>query len=83
MEIVRISRVAPTESSMTMSTKTQPSMKLFAVGVAAVLVLVITGFRWVAVVLVVLGGAAALWGIEAARRTARLPGKDRAPDGQR
>jgi uncharacterized protein with HEPN domain len=54
-----------------------------AVGVAAVLVLVITGFRWVAVVLVVLGGAAALWGIEAARRTARLPGKDRAPDGQR
>ncbi|WP_166850594.1 hypothetical protein [Isoptericola sp. BMS4] len=44
------------------------------VAVLAALVVVVTGFAWVALVLVVLGAGLALWGISAASRLARVPG---------
>ncbi|WP_278235385.1 hypothetical protein [Isoptericola sp. AK164] len=48
-----------------------------AVLVAAVLVVVLTGFLWVVLVLTVLGAIAALWAITIAQRSAALPGERR------
>ncbi|WP_418275936.1 hypothetical protein ACNHYB_13910 [Isoptericola jiangsuensis] len=48
-----------------------------AVLVVAVLVIVLAGFHWAAILVVVVGGAAALWGIAVARRTAAVPGRRR------
>lgn len=54
------------------------ALRLAVIGLA-VLVVVLTGFSWVALVLVVPGGAACLVGISVAQRTADVPGERRAP----
>jgi hypothetical protein len=45
--------------------------------VVAVFVLVVSGFHWAAVLIVVVGGLAVLWALAVAQRTANVPGQRR------